>query len=113
MGLSDWWDKLTGREDRGSDDVTNWIFHWLFGDPGQSGNGNKNKIRNTDYDDKVKEDVAPYLPGVQQTQAIADSLRYWNDYEKNTGKTRKYPGLQTHSPDIGDVYGGYDWWVNW
>lgn len=57
-------------------------------------------------------EIAPYIPGASQLNSMADSKRYWDDYEKNTGKKRRYPGLQTHTPDVGDVVKGFEWWDN-
>lgn len=64
--------------------------------------------------DLIPDEAKPYIPGVSTVQQMDDSIRYWQDYERNTGKKRRYPGLQTHTPDMNNVVQSFgsvmDWW---
>lgn len=67
------------------------------------------------FDMMIPDEVKPYIPGLAQAQQIEDSVNYWSDYERNTGKKRRYPGMQTHTPDVMDPAMSatrvLDWWL--
>lgn len=100
--FKNWW------ENASSGDYTfDWMMSKLFGsDRNKKGTGPR--VANTDY----MEETSPYIPGVKESYQMAESLKYWNDYERNTGKKPRYPALQVHSPDLAQTVGAWNWWIS-